>query len=421
MELREGYLAGRISPVEVVDAVAERMDAVQPVVNAFVTPAVEEARAEAVAAERAYREGRARPLEGIPVAVKDVFDTVGLRTTYGSAIFSQHIPARDAELVRRLRDAGAIVVGKTGTNEFAWGITGENAHYGPVRNPWDPDRVSGGSSGGSAAAVATGVVPVALGSDTGGSIRIPAAWCGVVGLKPTYGFLPVDGLWPLAPSFDHAGVIAGSPADAGLALGLDVQADVAGVRVGGESAALLGVLGATVVDAELPERERTHDVARTMQLVEGRSSHEQAGLWPVRAAEYSEVVRSRLELAESVTLEAYVEEVSERARLSALVTQLFQRVDVVVTPVASIPAPRLGEDASLRDVVMPFTVPQNLFGLPACAVRAGFEDGLPTGVQITGRAGAEDVVLNAAQALWEATPELQERAPIAATLGSAPP
>ena len=194
VELRAAFAARELSPVETIDAAAEHGE-----LGAFITLTLDAAREQARAAERAYARGEARPLEGLTLAVKDLFDTEGVRTTYGSSIYADHVPDADAELVRRAKEAGAIVVGKTLTHEFAWGITSVNPHYPPCRNPYDPERVPGGSSGGSAVALATGAAALALGTDTGGSIRIPAAFCGVSGLKPTYGALSLDGVQPLAP------------------------------------------------------------------------------------------------------------------------------------------------------------------------------------------------------------------------------
>ena len=209
VELRAAFAARELSPVEVIDGTVDEF-------GAFVTPTLERARDEARAAERAYTDGTARALEGLPLAVKDLFDTEGVPTSYGSPIFAGHVPDADAEAVRRARAAGAIVVGKTLTHEFAWGITSNNPHYPPCRNPWDPERVPGGSSGGSAVALASGAAALALGSDTGGSIRIPAAFCGVSGLKPTYSRIPVTGVFPLARSLDHVGPMAVTPADVRL-------------------------------------------------------------------------------------------------------------------------------------------------------------------------------------------------------------
>jgi aspartyl-tRNA(Asn)/glutamyl-tRNA(Gln) amidotransferase subunit A len=216
LELRAVFERGESAPSEALEALAERIAALEPTVNAYTTLALERARAEARAADAAYREGRARPLEGLSLGVKDLFDSEGLRTTYGSRIEAERVPAADAAAVARARAAGAIVVGKTATHEFGWGITTNNPHFGPTRNPWAPGRIPGGSSGGSGAALAAGETVLALGSDTGGSIRIPAAFCGVVGLKPTYGRVSLAGAVPLARSLDHGGPLARSPADAEL-------------------------------------------------------------------------------------------------------------------------------------------------------------------------------------------------------------
>ena len=185
-------------------------------VRAFVTLSLERAREDAKAAERAYRGENARPLEGLTLAVKDLYDTEGVGTTYGSNLFADHVPNADACAVAKERSAGAIVVGKTLTHEFAWGITSVNPHYPPCRNPHDPERVAGVTSGGSAVALALGQTALALGTDTGGSIRIPAAFCGVSGIKPTYGRLSTAGVYPLARSLDHAGPMARTPEDVKL-------------------------------------------------------------------------------------------------------------------------------------------------------------------------------------------------------------
>src|SRR4029077_622673 len=196
-----------------------RIERLNPKLNAFITVASESALAEARAAEKELVRGRRRgPLHGIPIALKDNIYTQNLLTTMGSLILRDFLPSEDATVVRRLRRAGGIVLGKTNLHEFAYGVTSENPHYGAVRNPWNTDRIAGGSSGGSAAAVAAGLCAAAIGSDTGGSIRISSAFCGVVGLKPTFGRVSVHGVFPLAPSFDHVGPIARTPLDAALVL-----------------------------------------------------------------------------------------------------------------------------------------------------------------------------------------------------------
>ena len=212
VELRAAFAARELSPVELIDAAAEH-----PELGAFITLTLDAAREQARAAERAYRDGTARPLEGLTLAVKDLFDTAGITTTYGSRIFKGHVPQADALAVRSApRTPARSSSARPLTHEFAWGITSHNPHFAPCRNPWDPERVPGGSSGGSAVALATGQAALALGSDTGGSIRIPAAFCGVAGLKPTYDRIPATGVFPLARSLDHVGPMARTPADVRL-------------------------------------------------------------------------------------------------------------------------------------------------------------------------------------------------------------
>src|SRR5579885_61825 len=201
----------KISPLELTQLFLTRIERLNPKLNAFITVATESALRDALTAEREVTKGKRRGvLHGIPVALKDNISTRGLRTTMGSLIFGDLGPTEDATVVRRLLRAGAIVLGKTNLHEFAYGITSENPHYGPVRNPWDLERMAGGSRGGSAAAVATGLGWASVGTDTGGSARIPAAFCGVVGLKPTYGRVSLAGVVPLSETLDHAGILASS-------------------------------------------------------------------------------------------------------------------------------------------------------------------------------------------------------------------
>ncbi len=216
----------QLSPVELTEACLERIQAVNPTINVFLTVTAELARREARTAEaRIMRGDYLGPLHGIPYAAKDLLCTKGIRTSCASRILADFVPDFDATVVERLRAAGAILVGKTHLHEFAFGLTNLNPHYGPARNPWDPARITGGSSGGSAAAVAASCVPLALGSDTGGSIRIPAALCGVTGLKPTYGRVSKHGVFPLAWSLDHVGPLAKTAADAAAALAVLAGAD----------------------------------------------------------------------------------------------------------------------------------------------------------------------------------------------------
>jgi aspartyl-tRNA(Asn)/glutamyl-tRNA(Gln) amidotransferase subunit A len=459
-ELVAGYRAREFTPVEVVDALERRIEAVEPTVNAFITLTLEQAKEEARRAGEAYARGeQPGPLAGVPVAVKDLFDTAGVRTTYGSPIFADHVPGRDAEAVRRIKAAGGILIGKTSTHEFAWGITSVNPHFGAVRNPWAPDRFSGGSSGGSGASLAAHEAPLALGSDTGGSIRVPAAFCGVVGLKPTYGRVSGAGAMPLAPSLDHPGPMARTPADAALLLSVIAGVDpedaatedvplgdlegelgvaLVGLRIGlcpalhlvplaadvalvwEQAVRAVEGLGAELSEVDLPVAGTILGTFATIQRAEVLFNHEQRGLYPSHADRYGADVRGRLELATRVTLADYLAAGTERQRIRAAFARLFGQVDLLLTPVsAASPLPigeerteHVGREREFRELVMSYTTPQDLVGLPACTVRAGFDAlGIPVGVQFIGPPWSEARVLRGVQALFEATPEIQERWP----------
>ena len=458
-ELLDAFRGRTVSPVEVVETVAERIDAVDRLVGGFTTLCLDRARVEARQAERAWARGDARPLEGVPLGVKDLFDSEGVPTSYGSPMFATHIPERDAEALRRARTAGAILIGKTQTHEFAWGISSVNELTGSTHNPWALDRISGGSSGGSAVALATEEIPLALGSDTGGSIRVPSSLCGVVGLKPTYGRVSLTGVWPLAPSLDHPGPMARTPADAALLLeaiaGIDPAdpssedvplGDLRGELPRGLTGLTVGVCqglelvelaphvratfavalghcqsaGARIVDVRLPEASRIYPAFSLIQRAEALDSHRRARLFPTRRSEYGADVLARLELATEATIEQYLAATADRQRARAAFARLFRDCDVLLTPVAAgSPFPdgkesgqHLGREITFRDLVMPFTTPQDLCGLPACSLRAGFDpEGIPIGVQFTGRPWSEATVLRAAQGLFAATPDVQMRRP----------
>jgi aspartyl-tRNA(Asn)/glutamyl-tRNA(Gln) amidotransferase subunit A len=446
-ELRAGYSALEFSPAEVLDALIAQIGAVDTTINAFTTLALERAREEAREATLIYVRGEARgTLTGIPIGVKDIFDTEGIRTTYGSRMFADYVPATDASAVQRARAAGAIVIGKTATHEFAWGITTDNPHFGPCRNPWDLDRVPGGSSGGSAAALATRQIPIALGTDTGGSIRIPAAYCGVVGLKPTYGRISAAGAMPLARTLDHPGPMARTPADAALLLeacaGPDpldpatahappyapdetLDDELRGLSVGvsedlhrvalapavqiafDRAVRVIKDLGATVVEVGFVEADAIDGTFATIQRAEALFTHARRGLFPGRRAEYGQDVLGRLEAATEVTLPEYLGAIKVRDRIRAEFARVFGTVDLLLTPVSAASAVEVGGDrvlhlgrpADFRDVVMPYTVPQDLAGLPACSLPAGVDNlGIPIGVQITGPPWSESRVLRAAAA-----------------------
>jgi aspartyl-tRNA(Asn)/glutamyl-tRNA(Gln) amidotransferase subunit A len=439
-ELLDAFRARRLSPVEVFDAHAARIADVDGELHAFRALCLERAAEEAGRAEQAYRNGgRPRPLEGLPFAAKDIFDSAGVPTGYGSAMFAGHVPAVDAAVVACLRAAGAILVGKTTTHEFAWGITSVNPRVGTPRNPVDPRRVAGGSSGGSAVALASHQVPFALGSDTGGSVRIPSSFCGTAGMKPTFQALSRDGVWPLAASLDHVGAMARTVddltpwlselrgADPGamrtalpagsahvgvcpdlhlVALAPDVQAvfDIA--------VAALGDVVAGVRKVAFPGADRVHPTFSTIQGAEAVISHARAGLFPARAAEYGDDVRGRLQAASSITLDQYADATTTRLTLERSCAALFEQVDLALTPITAV-APSLIDDPDevdylggripLRDAVLPYTVLQDLFGLPACAVAAGRDaSDLPVGVQLWGPRGSDGLVLEVAAVLESA-------------------
>jgi aspartyl-tRNA(Asn)/glutamyl-tRNA(Gln) amidotransferase subunit A len=323
------------------------------------------------------------------------------------------VPGRDAEAVGRVRAAGAIVLGKTATHEFAWGFSSINDALGTVRNPRDPERVAGGSSGGSAAALAAGLAPLALGTDTGGSIRVPSAFCGTYGLKPTFGRVSLEGVWPLARTLDHAGPMARTPEDLALLLGslapgwagpipagtpprVAVCPDLHGAPVEPQVAAAHDELAAALGAAEVPfpEAELIVPAFRTIQLAEGHETHRSAGLYPGRAGEYGSDVLRRVEMGAEVTLPQLLAAHVDRETIRAAFGRLFSEVDVLLTPAVPLAPPRIEDertDPALRDAVLAYTAPQDIVGLPACV--------LPNGMQLTGPPGAEALLLSVAASL----------------------
>jgi aspartyl-tRNA(Asn)/glutamyl-tRNA(Gln) amidotransferase subunit A len=356
------------------------------------------------------------PPAGIALAVKDLFDTAGLVTTYGSAIFAEHVPAETAEAVRRLEAAGYANVGKTNLHEFAYGTTSENPHFGSVPNPIAPGRIAGGSSGGSAAALAGGFADSALGSDTGGSIRIPAACCGIVGFKPTHGLVPLQGCFPLAPSLDHGGPMARSVGEcttmlAALAPGFEpgrvesleeVEAGLAWT----ERAEPLVRARVEEAAAHFP-RLRTVDLplaegARAVFMREVADVHRD--LYAEHGDLYGENVAAKLELCLQVTDSEYEAGLRGRERYREAVAESMDGLDLLVTPTLPFVAPAMGRDErELRQRLTQLTWPINVLGAPALAQPCGpAEDGLPASVQLIGRPGADGLVL-AAGALLESS------------------
>lgn len=352
--------------------------------------------------------------DGVPLAVKDLIDTAGLTTTYGSAIFRDHVPERSAPCVTMLEEAGYAVMGKTNLHEFAYGVTSDNPHFGAVVNPLDAGRIPGGSSGGNGAALAVGLCDLALGTDSAGSVRFPAACCGVVGFKPTWGLLPADGVFPLAPSFDTPGPMARSVsgcAELMRALGLveegsaDVRAAVAWTELADplvrarveEAAALLP--GVEHVDFPLPG-----DMNPAFQA-EAADVHRE--LFAEHVDLYGENVRRKLEAAFAVSDEDVAGSRAEREAYRALALEALEGFDVVLTPTMLMVAPPIGVgDLALRNRMMLTTRPFSATGWPALALPCGpAEDGLPASVQIAARPGDDAVVLAVGQALERALAE----------------
>lgn len=429
-ELAPRIKALAVSPVEVVRECLARIET-QRDGNAFIAVCAEQAVAEAQQAENDIRAGRYKgPLHGVPIAVKDLVDVAGMLTTAGSAV-----PARaateDAPIVRRLREAGGVIIGKTNLHEFAFGTTSDESAYGPVRHPRDPSRSAGGSSGGSAAALAGGMCYGAVGTDTGGSIRIPAAACGVVGLKPTLGELSCDGVVPLSATLDHVGPMALTVPDAGLLFQAMKGAHVRGVAPAGgrltlgvaggyfmqpldpdvraaveRARAALSNSGHTLIDVDVRHAEWTADVYLHIVLPEAAYYH--AALLHAYADRYSPGVRMRLEMGRYVLAEDYVRAMRLRDTLVREVDRALHGCDALLLPALAIPAPTLGASTvevggltqPVRAAMLKLTQLFNLTGHPAISIPAGSGmDRLPRGLQLVGHRGRTERLLEVAAAV----------------------
>jgi aspartyl-tRNA(Asn)/glutamyl-tRNA(Gln) amidotransferase subunit A len=354
------------------------------------------------------------PADGVPVAIKDLLDTAGLVTTYGSAIFAEHEPERSAAAVVRLEDAGYAVAGKTNLHEFAYGISSQNPHFGTVPNPRFPGRLAGGSSGGSAAAVAAGDVELALGSDSGGSIRIPAAWCGVVGFKPTYDLVPTDGCFPLAPSYDHVGPIASTVVGC-LDLMQALVTDFSRVELDSLDDLEVGfawleradpLVGERVAEAvsRFPRRRAVElplNEPGEYRLFMREVADVHRGLFPERADEYGENVRGKIERCLQVTDEQVEAARGMRAAYRDRCDELTDGIDLLVTPTIPFVAPVVDVDElTVRERGISLTFPFDSLGWPALALPCGpAEDGLAASVQLIGPPGADALVLAAGELL----------------------
>jgi aspartyl-tRNA(Asn)/glutamyl-tRNA(Gln) amidotransferase subunit A len=357
-----------------------------------------------------------RPGEGIPLAVKDLFDTAGLVTTYGSIVFAGRLPERSAQAVVRLEAAGHALVGKTNLHEFAYGISSQNPHFGTVPNPIAPGRLAGGSSGGSAAALAANLADRALGTDSGGSIRIPAAWCGVVGFKPSYGLVPLDGCFPLAPSFDHAGPMARSVRECTSmvsALAPKFRPSDLDSLHGLKVAGAWGELADPLVRARLEKasqhfrhpRQLDFPLPQGVQHVFMREVAEvHRDLFAEHAARYGENVRRKIERCLAVSDEQYAAGMRARETYREACLELLDGFDLLLTPTISFVAPPADVDElAIRETAIRFTFPFNALGWPALALPCGpAENELPASVQLIGRAGDDALVLAAGELLERA-------------------
>jgi len=448
-----------ISPVEIVEAYLGRIEELNPRLSAYLTLTANSAREEAKQAEVEIAAGRWRgPLHGIPFGAKDIFETAGVRTTHGSSFFRDFVPERDAECMTRLRNAGAIMLGKTLTHEFAAATTTINPHYGTARNPWNLERITGGSSGGSAAAVAAGLCAFALGSDTGGSIRNPAALCGIVGFKPTHGRVSLVGVCPNVLTFDHVGPMTLSARDAALVLqaiaGHDrrdpasrdvavpdyttgweqgvrglrlvlcpdfyMNAEIDGevVRAFAEAVRVFRSLGAKVESVPFPQGKRLTELFPAISGPEFAEFHRP--FFQKNPDGYGTSVRERLEWSLKITADEYVRALRERELLRREVAQFFRSADALIlpsmpcaaAPISSLMAKVNGKDQPCMWIHRPFQSPHNLTGCPAVSLPMGFDqEGMPLSLQIVGPEWSEARTLAIANAYEEATPELRARRP----------
>lgn len=444
-----------VSSAEVTEHCLERIAKLDPKVNSFITVVDGPAREAARAADARIAAGDAGPLTGVPIALKDIIDTAGVRTTAASAVLKDNVPATDATLVERYREAGAVILGKLNLHEFAFGGTNDNPHFGPCRNPWDLDRIPGGSSGGSGAAVAAGFCYGAIGTDTGGSIRLPAHYCGVTGLMASFGRVPVRGVFPLAWSLDHPGPLTRSVRDAALMLtpiaGHDprdpysapvpvpdftasLEAGVRGLRLGiprnyfyddvdqeiGKAVEvaldILRDLGAEVIEVEFPYAESIEGIGWTIITAEGAAIHEAT----LRQSPelFGADVRTLVELGALRSAVDYIQAQRARALLRNAAEALFDTVDALVTPACPVTATPVGARSVVlnerrRDLSLQqprFSLPFDLTGQPAISIPCGFDGaGLPIGLQIAGRCWDEAMVLRVAAAFQGATDWHQRR------------
>ena len=438
-----------ISPVEIIEAHLTRIDATEPMLNSFITLLADQARKSARQAEKDIQAGRYKgPLHGIPVALKDLYNTGGVRTTSGSRIFDTFIPSEDCTVAAKFHQAGAILLGKLNMHQFAYGPTGENPDYGHMHNPWNPDMVTGGSSGGSGSAAAAGQCTITTGSDTGGSIRIPAALCGIVGLKPTYGLVSRYGLSSLSWSLDHPGPMTRTVEDTAITMNViaghdpkDVASakvdipdytsaltgDVKGLRIGivkeyfeapldpqvrkavMDAISLLESMGAEIKEVSYPMFNQSQAISSTVLMAEATAYHRD--LLEKDGHQLYEPVRQRLEAGLFISAAEYLRAQQARSIFDQQGRRLLDEVDLLAGPTEPVTAPEImaskvmaGEqEVGVVGALTQYTRPYNINGFPAISVPCGFsDDGMPIGLQLAGRPFDELTVLRAAHAYEQA-------------------
>jgi aspartyl-tRNA(Asn)/glutamyl-tRNA(Gln) amidotransferase subunit A len=453
-DISVAYAEKRLSPVELVQALIARIEKLNPQLNAFIDIGAERALDAAHVAEKEIHAGRTLgPLHGVPIALKDIIDVAGLRTSCHSKLMQKHLAHSDAAVVGRLRAAGAILLGKLSLHEFAYGGPSFDLPFPPARNPWNRNYHPGGSSSGSGAAIAAGLAPLSLGTDTGGSIRNPAGACGVVGLKPTYGLVSRRGVFPLSYTLDHVGPLARSVRDIALLLGAisghdpadpgsaatqahdfsrDLERGIRGMRVGvvrhfhqrdmqadpemgaaiEEAVRLLEHEGAATREVTLPPLLEINGVQRVILMSESWAVH--AASLREQPENYAASTRRKLMSGAFLTAEDYVQAQRCRGRIMAAVDDVFKDVDVLVTANAMEPACRIDDEDSInRTYSRQARSPFNLTGHPALAMMSGLsKSGLPLSVQLVGRYFDELTLLRVAQAYERAAEWTKRRPPV---------
>ena len=448
-----------VSPVEVVQAHLARIDALEPTLNSFITLLPDQAMADARQAEREIQAGGYRgPLHGIPLGLKDLYYVRGVRNTSGTRIFDDFVPEYDCTIAARFKEAGTILLGKLNLHQLAYGPTGENPDYGHMHNPWNPELISGGSSGGSGSAAASGQCTLTMGSDTGGSVRIPSSLCGLAGLKPTYGRLSRYGITVLSWSMDHPGPMTRSVEDCALVMnavaGYDpndpasanvpvpdytrsLTGDIRGLRVGvpreyfevpvdpqveaavRKAIDVLGELGATVTEVSWPMYLHAPPISSTILMAEAAAYHSK--MVRTHGPQLYPPVRLRIEAGLFISGAEYIRAQQARTLFDRQSRDLFKEVDILAGPMVPITAHAIGAtEVQVGDTVMgsipaltQYTRPFNLNGFPAVTVPCGFSDnGLPIGLQLAGRPFDEETVLRAGHAYEQATEWHTRRPPL---------